>query len=142
MKKSLKVMLVVLVVCITGLFYGLQYFKMEFTDSADYTEKDKREYDFYTPKLLKNMPRVSNTYSFHYSNVSGPNPALIYKASFSGTTDTSKIDTYLEKNGYKKSGGCNTSGTCWIDKDPNITVSVEIKEHPMTIYVEMIDKLG
>ncbi|MCU5772053.1 hypothetical protein N5923_01280 [Erwiniaceae bacterium BAC15a-03b] len=142
MKKSLKITLAVLVVCVIGLFYGLQYFKMEFADGADYTEQDKRKYDFYTPELLKNMPRVSNIYSFHYSNVSGPNPALIYQASFSGTTDTSKIDTYLEKNGYKKGEICNTSGDCWTGKDPNITVSVGIEENPSAIRVEMVDKAG
>lgn len=142
MKKSLKIMLAVLMICVIGLFYGLQYLSMEFTDGADYTEQDKREYDYYTPELLKNMPRVSNVYNFHYSNVSGPNPALIYQASFSGTTDTSKIDTYLEKNGYKKTGMCNTNGDCWIGKNPNITVSVGIEEIPGTIRVEMVDKAG
>ena len=140
MKKSLKITLAVLVVCLTGFFYGLQYLKMEFADGADYTEQDKREYNFYTPELLKNMPRVSNIYSFHYSNVSGPNPALLYQASFSGTTDTRKIDTYLRKNGYKKGGMCNTNGDCWTGKDPAITVSVGIEENPGTIHVQMVDK--
>lgn len=53
MKKSLKIMLTVLVICVIGLFYVLQYLSMEFSDGADYTEKDKREYNFYTPELLK-----------------------------------------------------------------------------------------
>ncbi|WP_342755503.1 hypothetical protein AAGQ96_10685 [Pantoea sp. MBD-2R] len=142
MKTSLKIMLVMLVVCIIGLFYGLQYFMMEFADGADYTEQDKREYDFYTPELLKNMPRVSNTYSFHYSNVSGPNPALIYRADFSGTTDTSRINTYLAQNGFKKGGVCNISGDCWTGKDPNITVSVGVEENLSAIRIAMVDKAG
>ncbi|KAA8994552.1 hypothetical protein FJU30_26180 [Affinibrenneria salicis] len=137
-----KITLIILVVCVIGLFYGLQYLKMEFADGADYTQQDKREYDYYTPELLKNMPRVSNVYRFHYSNVSGPNPALVYQASFYGTTDIRKIDTYLEKNGYKKTGVCNTNGDCWIGKDPNITVFVGIEENPGTIRVEMVDKAG
>lgn len=142
MKRSLKIMLAILVVCVTGLFYGLQHLSMEFADGADYTEQDKQEYNFYTPELLKNMPRVSNVYSFHYSNVSGPNPALIYQAIFSGTTDPGKIDSYLEKNGYKKTGMCNKNGDCWIGKDPDITVSVGIDENLNAIRVEMIDKAG
>ncbi|KOC90817.1 hypothetical protein [Winslowiella iniecta] len=142
MTKSLKIMLAALVICVMGIFYGLQYLSMEFADGADYTEQDKWEYDYYTPALLKNLPRVSNVYSFHYRNVSGPNPALIYQASFSGTTDISKIDTYLEKNGYKKTGMCNTNGDCWIGKDQNTTVSVVIEEHPSIIRIEMVDKAG
>lgn len=142
MKKLLKIMPIVLVAGVAGLFYGLEYIRMEFADGADYTEQDKRKYNYYTPELLKNMPRVSNVYRFHYINVSGPNPALIYQASFSGTTDISKIDTWLEKNGYKKTGMCNTNRDCWIGKDPNITVSVGIEENPGAIRVEMVDKAG
>lgn len=142
MKKSVKIMLAVLVVCVISLLYGLQYLRMEFSDGADYTEQDKREYNFYTPELLKNMPRVSNAYRFHYSNVSGPNPALIYQAIFSGTTDPTQIDSYLEKNGYKKIGTCNRNEDCWIGKDSNITVSVGVDENPNAIRVEMVDKAG
>lgn len=142
MKRFLKSTLAILMVCVIGLFYGLQYLKMEFADGADYSEMDKREYDFYTPELLKNMPRVSKTYNFHYSNLSGPNAALIYQANFFGITDTRQIDIYLEKNGFKKGGTCNTSENCWISKDPNLTVSVEVEESPDTIRVKMIDKVG
>lgn len=142
MKKPLKITLAVLIVCVTGLFYGLQYLSMEFSDGANYTEKDKREYNFYTPKLLKNMPRVSSVYSFHYSNVSGPNPALIHQVIFFGTTDLSKINAYLEKNGFKKTEMCNKNRDCWVDQDPNITVSVGFVESPVAILIEMIDKAG
>ena len=58
MEKLLKIVLAILVVCVIGLFFGLQYFKMEFADGADYTEQDKREYDFYTPELLKNLNAI------------------------------------------------------------------------------------
>lgn len=135
-------MLTVLVICVIGLFYVLQYLSMEFSDGADYTEKDKREYNFYTPELLKNMPRISNIYSFHYSNVSGPNPALIYQVIFSGTTDPIKIGTWLEKKGYKRTEMCNKNGSCWVGQDPNITVSVGFEENPIAIRVEMVDKAG
>ncbi|THB82259.1 hypothetical protein E1N66_21915 [Pantoea allii] len=142
MKKSLKIMLAVLVVCVIGLFYALQYLSMEFSDGADYTEKDKREYNFYTPELLKNMPRVSNAYSFHYSNVSGPNPALTYQVIFFGTTDPFKINAWLEKNGFKKTEMCNKNRYCWVGQDPNMTVSVGFEENPAAILVQMVDKAG
>lgn len=142
MKRSLKIFPGILVVCVVGLFYGLKYLSMEFADGADYTEQDKQEYNFYTPELLKYLPRVSDVYSFHYSNVSGPNPALIYRVIFSGTTDSRKIDSYLEKNGYNKTEICNINGSCWIGEDPNLTVSVGIDENPNAIRVEMVDKAG
>ncbi|EXU75344.1 hypothetical protein [Erwinia mallotivora] len=139
MKKPLKIMLAVLVVCVIIIFYGIKYFRMEFVDGADYTEQDKQEYNFYTPKLLKNMPRASDVYDFHYSNVSGPNPAKIYQVIFSGTTETGKINAYLEKKGYKKSGG-DINSSNWIGNDPDITVSVEIEKKPVSIRVEMVEK--
>ncbi|PKH22358.1 hypothetical protein CIG19_13735 [Enterobacterales bacterium CwR94] len=142
MRKSLKIMLPVMVLFMIGLIYGFQYFSMVFADSADYTERDRKEYNFYTPELLKNLPRVSDVYSFHYSNVSGPNPALIYQARFSGTTDTSKINTFLEKNGFKKTGMCSSNGNCWMGKDPDITISVGLEDNPSAIHVVMIDKVG
>ncbi|ELF4281892.1 hypothetical protein RNF85_000403 [Salmonella enterica] len=140
MKKTVKIMLPVFF--LVFLFYGLQYLRMEFADGADYTEQDKKKYDFYTPKLLKNMPRISDVYSFHYSNVSGPNPALIFRVIFSGSTDAGRINTYLEKNGFKRTGVCNTNGECWIGKDQSTTVSVEYQDNPSAIRVEMIDKAG
>lgn len=142
MKKSLKITLAVLIVCVTGLFYGLQYLSMAFSDGANYTEKNKREYNFYTPELLKNMPRVSSVYSFHYSNVSGPNPALIHQVIFFGTTDPLKINAYLEKNGFKKTILCNKNRDCWVGQDPNMTVSVGFEENPAAILIEMVDKAG
>jgi len=142
MKGSLKIVLSAFAICLIAFYYGLQYLQLEFANSADYTEKERREYDFYTPKLLKSMPRISDNYGFHYSNVSGPNPALIYQVNFVGTAETRKIETYLEQNGYKKTEQCSFSGGCWIGSEPNITVSVEVVENPVTVHIEMVDRLG
>ena len=38
MKRPLKITLAVLVICVMGLFYGMQYLSMEFADGA-YLEK-------------------------------------------------------------------------------------------------------
>ena len=139
MRGSLKIALSVLAIFFVVLYCGLQYFKMEFADSSDYTETDRLEYYFYTPKLLKSMPRISNNYSFHYSNVSGPNPTLIYQVNFVGTADISKIEKYLEKNGYKKDEQCSFSQECWVRSEPNITVTIEIEDNPVTVHIEMVD---
>lgn len=138
MKKLLTIMMAMLVI---SLFYLFQCFRMEFADAADYTQQDKGKYYFYTPELLKSMPRISNIYSFHYSNVSGPNPALIHQISFFGTADAREIDTYLERKGYKIRSICNTNGSCWVGENPKVTLSVSIEENPNIIKIEMIDKI-
>lgn len=140
MKTSLKVTLTILVVCAMSLAYGIQHLRMEFAEGADYTEQDKQEYDFYTPKLLENMPRITNNFNFHYSNVSGTNPALIFNVRFIGITDTEKIDSYLEKQGYKKGSSCSFGGDCWNGNDPDITVSVESEKNPSAVLVSRVEK--
>lgn len=140
MKKPLRFFLAVLLVCLICLFFGFNYLSMTFSDGADYTEQDRSAYNFYTPDLLKNLPRISHSYRFHYSNVSGPNPALRYQAIFFGTTDQSKIEIYLERNGFQKTEVCTENGGCWIGSDPDITVSVTVEKNPDAIHVEMLDK--
>ncbi|WP_039056277.1 hypothetical protein [Enterobacter sp. Bisph1] len=139
MRTSLKLIFAMLVLCIVGFAFVLHYLNMEFAENADYTEQDKREYDFYTPTLLKNMPRISNAYRFHYRNVSGPNPALVYQVAFSGTTDTRKIDAWLVKQGYIKNGICHTH-SCWTGQNPDITLSIGIENTSNIVHVEMVDK--
>ncbi|EXU75756.1 hypothetical protein BG55_09005 [Erwinia mallotivora] len=77
---------------------------MEFASGADYPEQNKREYVFYIPEWLKNMPPVSNSCYFHYASVSDPNPALNYQVRLFGTTDSHLPGRWLEKNGCKKPG--------------------------------------
>lgn len=81
-------------------------YKWNLPGSAHYTEQDKREYDFYTPELLKKMPRISPKYEFDFANITGP-ATHIYTIKFYGTEDTSKINAYLESQGYKPQGNCN-----------------------------------
>ena len=88
------------------------YIKMEFASSAHYTEKDKREYEYYTPELLKKMPRISDDYEFSYSNISGPQ-AFVFGIQFNGTTDTTKIRNYLTSQGYSPQKKCQTEAECW-----------------------------
>lgn len=139
MKTSNKILLTALIAIVVGLVYVWPYVKMDFAESASYTEQDKRAYEFFTPDLLKELPRVSETYQFGYSNVSGPD-LLIYDIKFSGTSDTSRIDTYLAENGYTRLGACDIEGECWQGKDPKITVSVGIVPNPETIVVSVVEK--
>lgn len=139
MKTITKVSLATLVVITVGLGYIWPYVKMDFAESASYTEQDKREYEFFTPDILKKIPRVSDNYQFGYSNVSGPG-LLIYDVSFSGTTDASKVNTYLEENGYKRLGICDIEGECWQGDDPKVSISVGIVPKPEAIIVSVVDK--
>lgn len=139
MKTSNKVLLATFAIVFIGLVYAWPYVKMDFAESASYTEQDKRQYEFFTPDLLKKIPRVSESYQFGYSNVSGPD-LLIHDVKFLGTTDASRINTYLEENGYKRLGICDIEGECWQGDDPKISVSVGIVSKPETVIVSVIDK--
>ncbi|WP_338049344.1 hypothetical protein [Rosenbergiella gaditana] len=52
MKKCITVS-IVLVLTGVALAFGWPYLKMGFASSAYYTERDKAEYEYYTPELLK-----------------------------------------------------------------------------------------
>lgn len=65
-----------------ALAFGWPYLKIGFASSAYYTERDKPEYEYYTPELLKKIPRISNNYEFSYSNISGPQ-AYVFFSKFS-----------------------------------------------------------
>ncbi|MFC0139134.1 hypothetical protein ACFFJN_02810 [Erwinia mallotivora] len=119
-----------------GLIYLWPYVQMDFAESARYSEKDSKKYEFYTPALLKNMPRVTKDYGFGFPNIAGPG-LLIYELQFHGTADTSQIDAYLVKYGYKKSATCDIQGDCWTGADPKVTVSVGIINDPETLIVSM-----
>lgn len=71
MKKYITVS-VVLVLTGVALAFGWPYLKMGFASSAYYTERDKAEYEYYTPELLKKMPRTSDDITFEFGKVSGP----------------------------------------------------------------------
>lgn len=139
MKTSTKVSLAAIAVVFAGLAYVWPYVKMDFAESASYTEQDKREYEFFTPDILKKIPRISDDYRFGYSNVSGQ-ALLIYDIRFSGTTDASKINTYLQENGYKRLDVCDIEGESWQGNDPKVSVSVGVVPDPKAIIVSVVDE--
>lgn len=110
----MKKVIVMSIVCISGItaITVWPYMKMEFASSAHYTEQDKREYEYYTPELLKEIPRISKDYEFSYSNISGPQ-AFVYSVQFNGTTNTSQIHDYLVSKGYVSQNTCDTAAECW-----------------------------
>ncbi|MBS1204098.1 MAG: hypothetical protein H6R25_997 [Proteobacteria bacterium] len=53
MSRSLKLLTMVIVLIAAALIWSWPYITMEFAGSAHYTEQDSREYEFYTPDILK-----------------------------------------------------------------------------------------
>ncbi|AXF78802.1 hypothetical protein SY86_08185 [Erwinia tracheiphila] len=118
-------------------FYGWPWLKIGFAESAYYRQQDKREYDFYTPELLKNMPRITNDYSFEFGNISGPQ-AFVYGIRFYGTRDTQNIRHYLKSAGYEPQTHCDIEAECWLsDKSEEDIVTLYTYSSPDTVGVQL-----
>ena len=137
MRKLFKITLAFIIVVAAIFAYFWPVIKMELAGSAHYTEENKKEYEHYTPDILKKIPRISAHYEFDFYNVAGPG-SLIYSVIFYGTTDTSKINAYLISRHYVKQDNCSVEGECWRESDPGetITVSVVPKINAVTVQVD------
>lgn len=123
-------------ICI-GLMYFWPYVQMEFAESAHYTEQDKREYDFYTPEILKKMPRVSSDYSFDFANITGP-ATHVNAIKFSGVNDVSQIEKYLISSGYVKEV-CDFEQPCWRNFDPQESIYIDSTENNKVVVQVVYD---
>lgn len=56
MRKAIAMLMSVVVISGIALVIIWPHLKMEFASSAHYTSQDKREYEYYTPELLKKCP--------------------------------------------------------------------------------------
>ncbi|WP_033790021.1 hypothetical protein [Pantoea septica] len=112
MRRNIIILFGVVAISVFALTVVWPYIQMGFASSAHYTHMDTREYEYYTPDLLKKMPRISDNYEFSFSNISGPQ-AFVYGIQFNGTTDTSKIREYLISEGYEQQKKCQTEAECW-----------------------------
>lgn len=63
MRKSVAVAMGVILAAGMVLTAVLPYVKMEFASSAHYTEQDTREYEYYTPDLLKKYQKFQKIMS-------------------------------------------------------------------------------
>jgi len=134
MRRSFKVFGGVVIAMSVMLTYAWPYIEMSFADSAHYTEKDKREYDFYTPDLLKKMPRISDRYDFDYVNITGP-AAMVNAIKFYGIKNSGKIDSYLISQGYQKQKTCQVEAVCWQGKDPQEEIIIATLSNPDVVSV-------
>lgn len=123
MRNACKIVGCLAIVAGAALISVWPWFKMSSASSAHYTERDKREYDYYTPDILKNMPRISARYDFHYANISGQ-ASLVHAINFYDTQDVSAINQYLTASGYKKGSDCFVEAACWQGQNPNEVITV------------------
>lgn len=137
MRKSIKVFSGIIIVVAAALAYVWPYIKIEFAGSAHYTEQDKREYLFYTPDILKKIPRISPQYDFDFANITGP-ASHVYAIRFYDTNDASRVDAYLNSMGYKKQETCHIEAACWRSNDPQEVITVSMLENPEEILVSVI----
>ena len=112
------------------------FLKLEFASSAYYTKQDWLEYEFYTPGLLKKMPRVSDEYQFEFGNITGPE-AHVFSVHFQGATDSSDIRDYLKAEGYELQKTCNLEAECWRSYKNNDVISIVKRLSPKEIFVDI-----
>lgn len=136
MRKSIKVFAGAIIVIAAALSCAWPWVKMEFAGSAHYTEQDRREYDFYTPDILKKMPRISPQYSFDFANITGP-ASHVYAVKFYDTKDTDKIEDYLASTGYRQVK-CDFDSVCWRSTDPQESVYVGVLNSEETVIVQVV----
>ncbi|QPT14024.1 hypothetical protein I6G37_03150 [Serratia rubidaea] len=136
MKNSLKITIAIVTIFAAVLVYFLPMIKMNFAGSAHYTEQDRREYDFYTPEILRDMPRISQRYDFNFANITGP-AMHVNAVRFYGTRDTSKIDSYLISKEYKEQETCDLEAVCWKASDPQETIYVGTLTTEDTVQVQV-----
>lgn len=136
MRNSLRVLIATVVLISAVLVWVWPYVQMEFAGSAHYTEQDKREYNFYTPDLLKKMPRISPRYDFDFANITGP-ASHVYAVKFYGTRETNEIEDYLESSGYRKSK-CDSGEICWRSSEAKESIYIGTLKGENTVIIQMV----
>ncbi|WP_338559910.1 hypothetical protein [Erwinia sp. E_sp_B04_7] len=126
----------------TGVIFGLilasslTFIKLEFAGSACYTEQDWLEYNFYTPDLLKKLPRISTEYGFDFNNITGPE-AHVFSVNFYNVTETRPVRDYLKSVGYEPQKSCNVEAECWRSHATNDVVTVGNMLSQKGVFVEI-----
>jgi hypothetical protein len=137
MHRPIKRAIAVIVIISAMLSWFWPYITMNFAGRAHYTEIEKRKYEFYTPELLKRMPRISSRYDFDYVNVTGP-ASHIYSIRFYDINDSSRVDEYLKSARYLKQKRCHVEAACWQRKNSEEIVTVSHLTGSNAILVSVI----
>lgn len=140
MRKFVVVLMSVVVIVGAFLIVGWPYVKMEFASSAYYTEQNKRAYKFYTPELLKNIPRISDDYRFEFGRITGTE-ANVFTMKFYGISETQNITNYLKSEGYELQASCDVEAECWESRVTNDKVTVGYIHSQKGVFVQIYRRL-
>lgn len=140
MRKSNIILIGVGVIAGITLLAGWPYVRMEFASSAYYNEQDKREYEYYTPELLKKTPRISNDYTFEFGRIAG-SEANVFTVKFYGVTETQRISHYLTSEGYQRQTSCDVEAECWRNPASNDEITVGNIHSQNGVFVQIYRRL-
>lgn len=136
MKKTIIAIISVVAIAGISLIVGWPYVRMGFASSAHYTAKDRREYEYYTPIILKKIPKISDTYSFDFSKDSDRNES-VYTVHFYGAKDSNLIIRYLRSAGYQRQKTCDVEAECWRSFKNNDVITIAHFTSPQEIFVQV-----
>ncbi|MFE8049840.1 hypothetical protein RBA63_20655 [Brenneria goodwinii] len=136
MRKATVVLIGLVVIAGIVLVVGWPYVRMEFASSAHYTELDKREYEYYTPEILKKIPRASDNYRFDFSKGAGRDE-FVFTVHFYGAKDSSVIIDYLRAEGYERQKTCDVEAECWRSYKNNDVITIAHFTSPKEIFVQI-----
>ena len=140
MRKTIVVLIGVVVIAGIALVLGWPYVRMEFSSSAYYTEQDKRSYEYYTPELLKKIPRISGDYKFEFGRITGTE-ANVFTVKFYGVAETQSIRNYLKSEGYELQASCDVEAECWENRATNDVVTVGNIHSQKGVFVQIYRRL-
>lgn len=136
MRNSFRVLIVTVIVIVAALMWVWPYVQMEFAGSAHYSEQDTKKYEFYTPDILKKMPRIATRYAFDFANITGP-ASHVYAVKFYGTRETKEIEDYLKSSGYIQNT-CDSGEVCWRGSDPQESVYIGTMKGEDTVIIQVV----
>ncbi|MCU5774458.1 hypothetical protein N5923_16085 [Erwiniaceae bacterium BAC15a-03b] len=140
MRKAIAVLIGVIVIAGIALAIGWPYVRMEFASSAYYSEQDKRAYEYYTPELLKKMPRISGDYEFEFGRITGTE-ANVFTVKFYGVAETQDIRNYLKAEGYELQASCDVEAECWESHATKDEVTVGNIHSQKGVFVQIYRRL-
>ncbi|AUX72207.1 hypothetical protein [Erwinia pyrifoliae] len=140
MRKTIVVLIGVVVIAGIVLVVGWPYVRLEFASSAYYTEQDKRAYEYYTPELLKKIPRISDDYKFEFGRITGTE-ANVFTMKFYGVSETRSIRNYLKSEGYELQASCDVEAECWESRATNDEVTVGNIHSQKGVFVQIYRRL-
>lgn len=140
MRKAIVILIGTVVIAALAIVAGWPYVRMEFASSAYYTEQDKRSYEYYTPELLKKIPRISDDYKFEFGRITGTE-ANVFTVKFYGVTETHSIRNYLKSEGYELQTSCNVEAECWESRATTDKVTVGNIHSQKGVFVQIYRRL-